>query len=100
MRRAAPEPEPEPEPEPIPEPEPPPTSAEKLAVQLDALAANGFSFNEDEGAYIYFIPIMYNQDSDAIAETSITSYLKKLKWIDRQTREVRVRMAVYNGCVS
>ena len=97
MRRAAPEPEPEPEPEPSPEPEPPPTSAEKMATQLDALAVNGFKFNEDEGAFIYFIPVMYNQDSDAIAETSITSYLKRLKWIDRQTREVRVRMAVYNG---
>ena len=97
MMRAAPEPEPEPEPEPVPEPEPPPTGAEKMAAQLDKLAANGFSFNEQEGAFIYFIPVMYNQNSDAIAETKITSYLKKLKWIDRQTRQVRVRMAVYNG---
>ena len=92
-----PPPEPEPEPEPVPEPEPPPTSEEKLAVQLDKLAANGFMFNEDEGAFIYFIPVVYNEDSAGITESSITSYLKKMKWIDRQTREVRIRMAVYNG---
>ena len=73
------------------------TVAEKMDVQLDKLAANGFTFNEQEGAFIYFIPVMYNQDSNTIAESSITGYLKKLKWIDRQTRQVRVRMAVYNG---
>jgi hypothetical protein len=64
---------------------------------IGGLNLDGFTYNEDEGAFIYFIPVEYNKAGTQISTDSITDYLKRLKWIDRQTRAVTLRFPVYNG---
>jgi hypothetical protein len=79
-------------PEPAPVLEPATVESVMKGLNLD-----GFTYNEDEGAFIYFIPVEYNKAGSQISTDSITGYLKKLKWIDRQTRAVTLRFPVYNG---